>query len=382
MFKKVILTGTISLISHTAWAESGVASNPETKMIMNEIFESIATLLPLSLNDKSFYDAKNKDNIQGRLDSLVGSAKKLKSHGKVQDEGFRFVSRNLEQDATDARNWFKEGRQDEARYMLHNITENCISCHTKQESKSDFPGVSKFFSKVDIQQLAPIDRARLLMAMRQFDDAMNAFEDIILKGGMSPSDLIFLDAFTDYLKLTVRVKRNYERALQTLQKFAANSKLPKFVQTQMEDWTSALKELSKSKSGSTKDLALARQWMSKAQGQMKYPRDRDGMVYYIAASGALNAALADGKLSADEKSEIYFRLGFVEEVIGRSFWVSQSSNMLESAIRVAPKSKFALDAYNLLEEYVYLDYSGSSGTDIPQDIQDNLVELKKLIEGK
>jgi tetratricopeptide (TPR) repeat protein len=381
MRTKLITTWMISS-SLIAWGEPNASSNPETKVIMSEIFESIATLLPLSLNDKSFYETKNKDNIQSRLDALVVSAKKLKTHGKAQDESFRFVSRNLEQDSTDARNWFKEGRQDEARYMLHNITENCISCHTKQESKNDYPGISKFFSKVDIQQLAPIDRARLLMAMRQFDDAMNAFEEIILKGGMSPSDLIFLDAFTDYLKLTVRVKKNYDRAFQTLQKFSQSSKSPKFVQTQMEDWLSALKELSKTKVASTKDLALARQWMTKAQGQMKYPRDRDGMVYYIAASGALHAALGDAKLSGEEKSEVYYRLGFIEEVIGRSFWVSQSSNLLESAVRVSPKSKFALDAYNLLEEYVYLDYSGSSGTDIPQDIQENLGELKKLIEGK
>jgi hypothetical protein len=376
----------IGLMLMSANAALGVdskpASNPEqTKEIMNGIYASIRQVLPISLNDKAFYDPKNRTEIQKHLDNLSKSSHLLSQHAKLKDESFKFVSQSFQRDSREVANWFREGRTDEARYMLHNITENCISCHMKGAGTGKFPATAGFFENIDIASLNEMERARLQIATRQFDEAMKTYETVFETKKLAPSDLIFLDAFSDYLKVAIRVQRDTARPLKVLEKYHSSQKLPQFVETQLADWIDALKDLSASKAQKP-SLEIARNWMAKAQKQMKYPRDRDGMIYFIAASGVLNDLISAESLKKDELAEGYYMLGYIEEIIGRSFWVSQSEYMLEAAVRTSPKSRYAREAYALLEEYVYLDYSGSSGTNIPNDVQQNLEELKKLIEQK
>jgi hypothetical protein len=376
----------IGLMLMSANAAQGVDSKPstnpaQTKEIMNGIYASMRQVLPMSLNDKSFYDPKNRAEIQKHLDNLSKSSHLLTEHSKVKDESFKFVSQSFQRDSREVANWFREGRTDEARYMLHNITENCISCHMKGSGTGKFPATAGFFDNIDIASLNDMERARLQIATRQFDEAMKTYESVFESKKLAPSDLIFLDAFSDYLKVSIRVQRDNERPLKVLEKYRATQKLPQFVDTQLADWIDALKDLNNTKAQKP-SLETARSWMAKAQTQMKFPRDRDGMIYFIAASGTLNDLISADSLKKEQLAEAYYMLGYIEEIIGRSFWVSQSEYMLEAAIRTAPKSRHARDAYALLEENVYLDYSGSSGTNIPNDVQKNLDELKKLIEQK
>ena len=77
-------------------------------------------------------------------------------------------------------------------------------------------------------------------------------------------------------------------------------------------------------------------------------------------------------------SEIYYLLGSSELFIGGSSWLSPAEAYLEKAIRVAPKQKFAQKAYQLYEENIYMGYTGSSGTHIPDDVKSKLLELRKL----
>lgn len=72
-------------------------------------------------------------------------------------------------------------------------------------------------------------------------------------------------------------------------------------------------------------------------------------------------------------------LGITESLIGRSTWLSQTDYYYEASIRSAPKSKIAAKAMDALEQQVLMEYSGSGGTNIPDDIQANLDELRGLI---
>ena len=79
-------------------------------------------------------------------------------------------------------------------------------------------------------------------------------------------------------------------------------------------------------------------------------------------------------------SEAYYLLGLAESHISRGYWVSETDFYLERAIRLAPRTQSARDAYELLESYTISAFSGSAGMTVPQDIEENLEELKKLID--
>ena len=70
-----------------------------------------------------------------------------------------------------------------------------------------------------------------------------------------------------------------------------------------------------------------------------------------------------------DHAEAYYLLGVAESYISRSHWISETEFFLETAIRTNPQSKTARKAYVVLEEYIVLGYSGSSGTHTPADVQ-------------
>ena len=107
--------------------------------------------------------------------------------------------------------------------------------------------------------------------------------------------------------------------------------------------------------------------------------DRAGFVDFVVASGLLNRHLLDKKNRADDIARSYYLLGITESLIGRSTWLSQTDYYFEAAIRAAPKSNSAKKAFNALEQQIIMQNSGSAGMNIPDDIQENLEELRKMV---
>jgi hypothetical protein len=61
--------------------------------------------------------------------------------------------------------------------------------------------------------------------------------------------------------------------------------------------------------------------------------------------------------------------------------ISETPFFLETAIRLSPKSPIAAKAYDVLNGYILAEYTGSSGRDLAQDIQEYLEELRRLRGG-
>jgi cytochrome c556 len=360
-------------------AQGADSRRDKTRSIMDEIYVVLQDLLPMSIDQKAFHDEKNAKNVQEQAARLAKNAHLLEQHVRANEPALEFIAKSMGTDAREISRRLQEGRLEEARFVLHNITENCISCHIKFSAKQDFPGSTEFFKKVNIGKLSLVDQARLQIATRQFDQALDTLEKLFSSSEIAPADLVFMDTFTDYLKVAVRVKGDVSRAKKTLEKFVQRKDLPDFVTYNVRDWIAGLDYIADKKLVQKSDLETARQLVGRARGLMEYPRDRDGMVHMIVASGTLNEFVIGGKRAPAELSEAYYLLGLIESVIGRSFWISQSEYYLEAAIRTAPKTEFARKSYALLEENLILDYSGSSGTNLPDEVKSRLRELRGLI---
>jgi hypothetical protein len=79
-------------------------------------------------------------------------------------------------------------------------------------------------------------------------------------------------------------------------------------------------------------------------------------------------------------AQAYYGLGLVESRVGRAFWLSQTEDLLEAAIRVDPGGPWAEPSWQLLEEFLASGYTGSAGGELPADVQARLGELRALID--
>lgn len=368
----------VAFVSPILAAPTDMSGEIREKMV--KIYSAIYQVFPLAIQEKDFSDSKNKVLIESNLKAISDQADTLKKHGQNKDAGFAFYSFSLAKDAQDAYRHYKRGRFNEAQYIVRNITENCIACHSRIPSKSDSNlAKGSFMERVEISKLPIEEKALLLVATRQFDTALDTYETMLLDRNFPKGQVVLLNPFLEYLTVAIRVKNEPERARKTLNAMLENQKLPSLVRQDMVNWTKSLSDLKTVTDTKKPILDQAKAYMDRAKRVMEFPLDRGGVVYYIQASTLLRQFLDENPKDKIKQGEAYYLLGMTELLAGRSYWLSQADVFFEASIRAAPEQAFAKKAYALLEENVMLEYSGSSGTHIPNEVDERLKELRKLL---
>jgi hypothetical protein len=180
--------------------------------------------------------------------------------------------------------------------------------------------------------------------------------------------------------LEVRVRGDFDRPRKTLARFARRPDLWRHLRVDVEEWIRALHELAPlAKRPPT--VAAARDLLERAKSVNQYPADQRALVHYVVASSLLQRFVATDPPPADaDVAEAYYLLGLADTHIGDTYWVSETETYLEAAIRLAPKSPFAEEAYLLLEEQTVVAYTGTAGASVPESVAKHLAELRAMID--
>lgn len=357
---------------------AGAAESGDTRARMQQIFDSMRVLLPLSVNESAFGSPANRERVTSALEKLAQNAGALSAHAREDDVRRKHLGHSLEEDARRALARYREGRPENAAFLVRRTTDYCVACHTQSKS----PDSSLTTGFVDATALAALplpERARILVATRQFDEGQSAFEELLLDPSVRAQDLT--GALADYLVVSIRVKGDYARARATLEKFQQRPDLWQRLREDVGLWILALRRLEPER-GAPPSLDTARRRIEEARAIVPYPADRGGLVHYVVASDVLLRLLSAPSPSPAEEAEAWYLLGVAESETVTGSWASQGDLYLETAIRTAPQSASAKKAYSMLEENVLLDWSGSSGTHLPKEERDRLAELRALIDAR
>ena len=102
------------------------------------------------------------------------------------------------------------------------------------------------------------ERLKLEVATRQFDTALATCEALVRAPGLSAAEVWLTGVFEDYLKLVIRVRNDFPRAITTLEQFLTRPDVPASLRDQLVSWVQALKELKSHGSLDAKTLERAR----------------------------------------------------------------------------------------------------------------------------
>lgn len=359
----------------------GGQSEEPAAVAMPEIAAALRVALPLSLSAERFAAPENQAAIDHSLTALRDGAHELETHGRSLDESFAYLSRSLARDAEEIKRRYDAGRLDETRFLLGALVEDCVGCHSRLPSGADSRIGRTLFDSLDTTSLTPLEQARLEVATRQFEAALERYEDLLLAPESSPPQLDLEGVLDDYLTVAIRVRENLPRARSTLEAFAERPDLPSYLATLVQQWTDACEELAGA-IGSAEPLAEAERVLDAAQVLGRYGRDRATLVHQLVASSLLLRYVAAHPEPSLDTAHAYFLLGVVELKSGRSFWLAEAESYLEAAIRTAPGSDWAKRAYVLLEEQTLASHSGSAGVHVPPDVRQRLRELREIAIGK
>ncbi len=368
--------------SATESRQDAAPNDGEPRETMHRVFEAIRLLLPLSLDAERFRAPDNQPEIAARIEVLAGASATLEAHAGKRDRTFRFLSESLANDVEEIRQRYRSGRLEEARFYVLEATRNCVACHSRLPSNQDFPLAPRLLGRIDLVPLSHHERSQLYVATRQFDKALDSWEDLFAGDEVSAAQLDVGGYLTDYLTVAIRVQRDYGRARQAVAVVAARDDVPDYLGPKLDVWSADLAHF-EGAPPDWRNLASARALASrKTPGEDAEEDALTATITDLVASGLLLRFIDEAHGARDrtaELAEAYYWLGKVEARSADSFWVPQAPFHLELAIRLDPGGAHAEDALALYEEQLAFGYGGIESEVLPVDLWSTLSELRTLV---
>jgi hypothetical protein len=367
------------------WAIVGCGEDPEptdgdyTQTVMREIFEGIRVALPASIDNAVFKAPNNQGEIFTALDSLARNAALLEKHARGCNAEMGFLARSIERDAIEAKTSYRYGHYKRAAFVLRQIVEDCVICHTRLPDDCGSQIAEGFVDEGVMASLPPQPRSTLLIATRQFDKGLEALEQVLSDPLTHPA--IMLGPLTDYLVVAIRVLGDYERPILLFKKFAQREDLWPSLREDVGEWIVALPSLQERAAGAS-TVTSARAIVEEGEALDEYGDGQGSLLHFIVASSILERYIDAHPEASAELGEAYYLRGILETRIGRNYWVTTAPFFLEESIRIAPTGSFAAEAIIVLEREMLAAYEGSDIEELPDEEEAHLAELRALIEGR
>lgn len=352
---------------------------PATRTRMQMIFNALSTALNMTLYETPFEGGEDRKMIMDALDVLAENAAALDTHGEELNESFDYLRRSLARDANEAVIRYRQEQYDGAHFLLDQLISNCVACHAKLPSSRGFDLGRAFVDRARMEELSHDQRARLLVATRQFDEAMDVYEDYLRSKDIAPHEVAIGNVLGEYLKLALGVVEEPRRARRTLESFGRRDDVTGYLKSHVAEWVRVIDEVDVAGSSGA-EMATARRLVHEARQRNVFPGDRHGLAHFVIASALLQRFLESRPADLRDVTEAYYLLGVCESHTTRSIWVSETEFYLESAVRSNPGSPYARLSLEFLEGYVTSQYRGSAGVMVPEEVRERLDELRDLVD--
>jgi hypothetical protein len=353
---------------------------------MQALAQTMGELLPELVSRKGDITIIEKD--AKTLSELSHSLKPGLKSGKMvppqdADPSLQIIAGKFSEETKYAYRAIHAGNVEYGKNILKGVTSYCIACHTRHDKGPDFP-VFPLNPKTD--RLAPEEKAELYVATRQFDKGLEAFEGLIKDNEFAkkrPFD--WEHAVRNALAISVRVKNDPAASLKIVELALSSPNIPAYTKAYLGKWKQAIEAWKTSGipsvTNETKLAAQMRKLMSEAKDGQIFPADYSSEVQYLRASAVAHDLLREAK-DSKIKAEGLLTIGTAYEVLSNPTLWPMHELYYEACVHELPHSALAMKCYERYEQSVYMGYTGSAGTFIPDEVQVLLAEMKELAKPK
>lgn len=375
MFKKLLL-----VVSLTTLIAGSAVADSQTRRIMHNVADSLGVLLPLSLDSDKFLSPSNRQVVEANLAKLESSADALARHGASGSLDFELLASAFARSVTRLRKDYRYKNPADARYLLTDLTQHCVACHSREPTTRDFPLSAALNKYLQEESPAGPERARLQVALRQFRGAMQTWETVLLDPSVQPVEMAVDGDFVEYLTIAVRVEQEYDRAAQVLRKVAARDDVPFYLRRKLKTWIGDLESMQPHR-GQAISMEEARRIFTRPEKHPGLLSDDSNLISDLALSASLRRMVESGKNDPPEQlAEAYYMLGVIDaRTVGVYSALPTMERFWEAAIRTAPHSHYAVESYALLEEYAATTYSGDLPFERTSDMFAHLAKLRAMM---
>lgn len=348
---------------------------------MNKAFNALSDLLPYLSDREEFMEKSNSKHVEEKMVELQ-KAFKLAGHdtlikGDLFAPSYALINENIQSSLTS----FRKGNKDYAHWRLREITSHCLDCHTKlpPSYSSSFQDGDMVIDKRKFKDTYNLGLAQLIV--RRYVDAKTSFKESFNEKVIKKEYKNVLLPIKQLVLIDTKVQKNPDDLLALLGKYTERKDLPEDAVKTMKAWQERVKHWKGQlvlKTG-LKDDGDLKQFIDRELVPLKKKTLTEGhQIDLLFASGLLSNYLFENTQSK-LAPELSFWLGWIEKNLERENYFGSGDLFLKQCVKRYPKHPIAKDCFNEYKESVEFDFSGSGGTDIPEEVKKELDELAKLI---
>lgn len=352
---------------------------------MNQAFMALSELIPYITDRTKFMEPKNAPLIEKKIAEMQKAFHSAKHSTIIKEDIFAPSYNLINENIKGTSEAFKKGKKDYAHWRLKEITSLCLDCHTRIPSNisSSFQNGELSIDESKFDDVYNLGIAQLIV--RRYVDAKMSFkrsiQDRLIKKEFN--DIIL--PYKQLLLIDTKVQRNPENLITEFTTQLGHKNLPDEVIKTLKAWISRLQYWKTNKfvlSGLNSDNEVGQFITKELIPLKKRPLYEDGQdVDLLFVSGLLSNYLFENP-SSKKVAEIGYWIGWSEKFLKRENFFGSGDLFLKQCIRKYPSDPVAKKCFEEYEESMNFEFSGSSGTHIPEDVKKELDELRMLVNQK
>lgn len=352
-----------------------LASAEEVQSSMQKLLQPLKTLQPFLADEDRFTDSDNADTIEAQILALrkdFHTIETIPSRYKSMP-GFQENIINVAELLDDASRRFKEGRSEYAWWRLQRLPTDCFSCHATYKVTSHYSNAA-----VIDESLAPLEKARFLLATRQFAEAKTT----LIQAINDPAYRLYDDQILrSILLVETRVSKDPKESVALFTRLSETPGLPLDDKHTVQIWIKGLQAWSKApKIPESARLSTGEKLIiTGASRGIDFQQDD---VALLRGTALVHDALESGKLSQEQRRKALYLLGYAYTHLSQFFTEGWGEMYLEKCIEDFPNTQEAKWAYNIYSDTVIEDFTGSGGSNIPDEVKLHLEDLRKKAYGE
>lgn len=387
-----------SIQLHSSWVYSQDKDRNETKQVMHQALDSLIHLIPYN-SELKFNDANNTKIIDFHLNRIANAFKSAKHIKDFKSPSFTPNYQVIKEHLDDTIMAFNNNNKVFARLRFNATTSICMSCHTQlpQDQMTSYLLNSE---KVNRNYFAnEYEHGNFQFLIRSYHSAISTYkraireriakrDDLlkiqnILGENYNQFDKILFNTFKKILIIYTRILRQPESAIELFNKYIGDKKIPHYIQQDLKNWIQQLerwkgnKDIQKKYTQDEQLQAFINKYVSPLENQSAMSGDYD--IDLLITSGVLSNYLHQNPKTKFTGDILYLE-GIAENRIDKNIFFTLGDLYLKECILRYPKTPIAKKCFNEYKEEITLRYTGSIGTNIPNNKKRELEKLKKLIQ--
>ena len=332
---KLILLAVASLTLPIA-----ISGAEEVQSSMQKLLQPLRILQPYLADEDTFTDSDNADKIEAQIKALRANfhtIETIPSRYKSQP-GFLDNVKNVADLLDDVDRRFAEGKTEYAWWRLQRLPTDCFSCHATYKVSSHYSNTAM----ID-ESLNPLERARFLLATRQFTEAKTTLVKVL----HDPAYRMYDDqVLRSLLLVETRISKDPKESIALFTDILSTAQLPTDDSDTVKRWVKGLEAWSKAKPiPEAQRLATGEKLIRLgATRGIEFQQDD---VALLRGTALVHESLESGKLTHDQRRKAIYLLGFAITSLNSS--LKDGAN---STLKSASKSSQTLKKQNGRTTYI------------------------------